>query len=63
MGQCLEGELDGEFWLVADPSQCESATWSDIVVVNFEQSCSLRFLFQQVHFDSILSSILVQFLV
>ena len=36
MRQCLESELDGEFWLVKDPSQCKS-TWSVKVVVTFEQ--------------------------
>ena len=54
MRQCLEGELDWELWLVADPSQCKSTTWSDKVVVTFEQKLQLRFLFPQVHFDSIL---------
>ena len=33
----LESELDGEFWLVKDPSQCKSTTWSVKVVVTFEQ--------------------------
>ena len=61
MRQCRESELDREFWLVEDPSQCKPTTWSDKVVVTFEQNCSLRFLLQQVHFDSILSSILVRF--
>ena len=37
MRQCLESELDGEFWLVKDPSQCKSTTWSGKVVVTFEQ--------------------------
>ena len=40
MRQCLEGELDGELLLVADPSQFKSTTWSDKVVVTFEQNCS-----------------------
>jgi hypothetical protein len=37
MRQCLESELDGEFLLVADPSQCKFTTWSVKVVVTFEQ--------------------------
>ena len=30
--QCLEGELDGEHLIVADPLQLKSTTWSDKVV-------------------------------
>ena len=37
MRQYLESELDREFLLVADPSQCKSTPWSDKVVVTFEQ--------------------------
>ena len=37
MRQCMKSELDGEFWLVKDPSQCKSTTWSGKVVVTFEQ--------------------------
>ena len=29
--------LDWELWLVGDPLQCKSATWSNKVVVTFEQ--------------------------
>ena len=35
MRQCLEGELDGELLLVADPSQLKFTTWSDKAVVTF----------------------------
>ena len=37
MRQCRESELDREFWLVEDPSQCKPTTWSDKVVVTLEQ--------------------------
>ena len=37
MRQCPESELDGEFLLVADPSECKSTPRSDKVVVTFEQ--------------------------
>ena len=42
MRVCLEGELDGELLLVADPSQFKYTTWSDKAVVTFEQNCKLQ---------------------
>ena len=64
MRLCLESELEGEFWLVADPSQCKSTTWSDKVVVTFKQklqpkilapASSFRFNFE-FNFGTILAS-------
>ena len=45
MRQCLEDEIDWELWLVADPSQCKSTTWSDKVVLTFEQKLHLYIYF------------------
>ena len=43
MRQCLKGDLDGEFLLVADPSQFKSTTWSHkIVDVTFKQKLQLK---------------------
>ena len=42
MRVCLEGELDRELLLVADPSQFKYTTWSYKVVVTFEQNCKLQ---------------------
>ena len=42
MRQCLEGEQDGELLLEADPLQLKSTTWSDKVVVTFEQKVQLK---------------------
>ena len=39
---CLEGELDGELLLVADPWQFKYTTRSDKVVVTFEQNFTGR---------------------
>ena len=30
MRQYLKSELDREFWLVADPSQCKATTWPEV---------------------------------
>ena len=45
MRQCLEDEIDWELWLVAYPSQCKSTTWSDKVVLTFEQKLQLYIYF------------------
>ena len=38
----MEGELDGEFLFLADPSQFKFTTWSDKVVVIFKQKLQLK---------------------